>query len=154
MSYDTQKLIDAPPSHIGEPVDPARAREAVRRVRASRSFGNLRAVSEFLEYIVEARLTDKVDGLKETSIGVGLYGRDPAYDPKLDSIVRTQAKRLRDRLDEYYSSEGAADPIVIRLPRGGYTPIFEARAPLPAKPEDQSAGTELPIKPRASRGPR
>jgi len=57
-------------------------------------------------------------------IGVGLYGRTTQYDPKLDNIVRTQARRVRERLEKYYLDEGAADPLIIRIPKGSYVPVF------------------------------
>ena len=53
----------------------------------------------------------------ETAIGVGLYHRDANYDTKLDSIVRTQAKRLRERLFEYYGNEGAWETVMIKMAR-------------------------------------
>jgi Tol biopolymer transport system component len=66
---------------------------------------------------------------------VGLYQRDPSYDPKTDGIVRTQARRVRERLDEYYRAEGAADPVRLTIPKGRYAPILEPRDVVPeAKP--------------------
>jgi TolB-like protein len=62
-----------------------------------------------------------------------VFDRDDKYDPRLDSIVRVEAGRLRSRLDEYYNGEGAAAPLRITLPRGGYVAEFEARQP-PAAP--------------------
>src|SRR5262249_29463573 len=62
--------------------------------------------------------------LKETSIGVEVFGRPADYDPKQDSIVRTEAGKLRTRLAEYYGGEGAGDAIVIELPKGGYAPAI------------------------------
>ena len=56
-----------------------------------------------------------------------MFGRDPGYDPKLDAIVRTEAVRLRARLDKYYATEGSADPLIIELPKGGYKPVFRSR---------------------------
>jgi TolB-like protein len=53
---------------------------------------------------------------------VEVFGRRPDYDPKLDSTVRTEAVRLRARLNKYYSTEGRQDPLVIELPKGGYVP--------------------------------
>ena len=53
-----------------------------------------------------------------------VFGRTPGYDTRLDSVVRTEAAKLRTRLAEYYAGDGAADPVVIELPKGGYTPVF------------------------------
>ena len=62
-------------------------------MRDSRTFANSEKLFQFLEFVVLATLRGEDPGLKETSIGVGLYQRDPTYDPKRDSIVRTQATR-------------------------------------------------------------
>lgn len=59
---------------------------------------------------------------------VEVFGRKPDYDPREDSIVRTEAGKLRTRLDEYYSGTGKGDPLVIGLPKGSYVPIFTSRA--------------------------
>ena len=65
--------------------------------------------------------------LKETTIGVAVFGRSPDYDPKVDTIVRSQAWRLRSKLKKYYSAEGIEDPVVIDLPLGHYVPVFSLR---------------------------
>ena len=62
--------------------------------------------------------------LKESIIGVEVFGRKPDYDPKLDSTVRTEAVRLRARLSKYYATEGSQNPLRIELPKGGYVPSF------------------------------
>jgi TolB-like protein len=71
--------------------------------------------------------------VKEYTVGVEAFGRPADYDPKIDPIVRVQARRLRAKLDEYYATEGATDTVRITLPKGGYVPVFEAR-PTVAKP--------------------
>ena len=60
-------------------------------------------------------------------VGIEVFERDEKYDPRLDSIVRVEAGRLRSRLDEYYNGDGAASPIRISLPRGGYSAQFTPR---------------------------
>jgi adenylate cyclase len=73
---------------------------------------------------VERHLDGKDDELKETLLAVEVFGRKPDYDPKQDSIVRTEAGRLRSKLIEYYAGEGRNDSVVIELPKGRYTPVF------------------------------
>jgi hypothetical protein len=65
---------------------------------------------------------------KETLLGVEVFGRNPAYDPRLDGVVRVEAVKLRSRLKDYYETEGAADPVRIDLPKGGYLPCFRSAA--------------------------
>ncbi len=69
--------------------------------------------------------------LKESAIGVEVFGRTPVYDPKVDSIVRTEAVRLRARLSKYYATDGRNDPLVIDLPKGAYVPRFQKIDPTP-----------------------
>ena len=100
----------------------------VDRILASRGFANAGRLSRLLRYVVDKTLANEPDQLKEYSVGIEVFDRDEKYDPRLDSIVRVEAGRLRSRLDEYYNGEGASSPIRITLPRGGYTAQFE-RAP-------------------------
>ena len=122
----------------------ARILEALRRVQASRAFANAKKLLALLEFLVSSVLRGEEAGLKETSVGVAFYGRDPSYDPKKDSIVRTQASRLRDRLEEYYRTEGSSDPVTIELGRGSYIPVFHYREPEP-KAEKPSAPPAAPV---------
>ena len=80
-----------------------------------------------MRYIVERQLAGDDAALRETAIGLEVYGRPASYDPKTDPIVRVEASRLRSRLREYYESEGANDPIRIDMPKGSYVPSFERR---------------------------
>ena len=94
---------------------------------ASKGFANAGRLSRLLRYVVDQTLGGEADQLKEYSVGVEVFDRDDKYDPRLDSIVRVEAGRLRSRLDEYYNGEGAHAPLRITLPRGGYRAHFEAR---------------------------
>ncbi len=91
---------------------------------ASPGFARNERLSKFLRYIVERHLEGRGGELKESLIGIHVFGRAPGYDPKKDPIVRTEATRLRARLSEYYFREGKGSPLVIDLPRGGYVPVF------------------------------
>ncbi len=86
-------------------------------------------MSRFLRFLAERHLEGHGNQLKESVIAVEVFGRKPDHDPLQDSIVRTEAGRLRGRLAEYYVGEGKDDAIVIELPKGGYTPAFRLRDP-------------------------
>ena len=103
---------------------PGLVRDQLERILASRGFSRNERLSRFLRFVVERALEGKGLELKESLIGVEVFGRKPDYDPKQDSVVRTEAARLRNRLTNYYAGEGASDPIVIALPKGGYVPVF------------------------------
>jgi TolB-like protein len=104
-------------------------RRQLDRLVTSGGFANADRMSGFLRYVVERALAGESDQVKEYVIGVAVFGRDEQYDPRLDSIVRVEARRLRTKLDEYYADEGRDDPVVIRIPRGSYSATFERRPP-------------------------
>ena len=99
---------------------------------ASPGFADAGRLAPFLRFIVERALAG--EPVKEAVIGVEVFTRPPSYDPRVDPIVRVEARRLRSRLDDYYRGPGAADPIVIQLPKGGYVPVFVPREPV-GRPE-------------------
>src|SRR5437763_10453953 len=99
-------------------------RRQLERALASASFIRSERLSRFLRFVVERHLEGKDNELKETVIAVEVFGRKADYDPKLDSIVRTEAGRLRARLAEYYAGDGGSDPMVLELPQGSFIPVF------------------------------
>src|SRR5262245_47886666 len=112
---------------------------------ASDGFANADRMSGFLRYVVERTLAGESGQIKEYVIGVEVFGRDEHYDPRLDSIVRVEARRLRTKVDEYYATAGSGDSVLIRIPRGSYVPVFERRtAELPAPAPVMSAPESLP----------
>ena len=82
------------------------------------------SLCRFLRYIVEETLAGRSSTIKEYSIGVNVFGRGDEFNPRLDPIVRVQARNLRSRISRYYLSEGAGDPLIIDLPKGAYVPLF------------------------------
>ena len=60
--------------------------------------------------------------ITEHAIATEVFGRPADFDASSDTIVRTQAFRLREKLKKYYQTEGAADPITIDIPKGHYVP--------------------------------
>src|SRR3954451_16152770 len=94
------------------------------RVLSSSGFARNERMSRFLRFLVEKHLEGRDDEIKESVLAVEVFNRKPDYDPKQDSIVRTEAGRLRARLAEYYAGEGNAESFIIELPKGGYVPTF------------------------------
>src|SRR5579864_8213953 len=99
-------------------------RRELERVLASKGFARNERLSRFLRVVVERHLEGRDGDLKESVIGIEVFGRQLGFDPKQDSTVRREAGRLRGRLAEYYAREGRADAVVIEIPRGGYAPVF------------------------------
>jgi TolB-like protein len=112
-------------------------REQLGRILSSPGFVNSARMRQFLQLVVENSLSG-ASSLKETTIGVQVFSRSADYDSGAEPIVRVEARRLRDKLQQYYERWGAADTVIIRLPKGGYTPEFEI-APAAALPELPSA---------------
>lgn len=104
---------------------PPEIRDALEHVLASPAFVNAGRLSRLLRFVVERTLDGQGDGLKEYLLGVEVFDRPTEFDPRLDSIVRVEARRLRSKLAEYYDGEGAGDAIRFRLAKGGYVPTFE-----------------------------
>jgi hypothetical protein len=100
---------------------------AVERIQESRAMTDCPRLMQFFRFVVASTLRGEAMHLKETTIGVAVFGRSPDYDPKADTIVRSQAWRLRSKLRKYYASEGANERIIIDLPIGHYVPTFRAR---------------------------
>ena len=100
---------------------------AVERVRTSRTMSSCPRLVQFLNFIVNSTLNGDAAQLKETTIGVAVFGRNPDYDPKVDTIVRSQAWRLRAKLKKYYETEGASESLIIDVPSGHYIPVFRSR---------------------------
>jgi TolB-like protein len=114
------------------PIPEPEVRAEVDRILASRGFASAGRISRLLRYVVDKSLAGESDQLKEYSVGIEVFERGDQYDPRLDSIVRVEAGRLRSKLDEYYNGDGAASEIRIALPRGGYSVEFERRTAAPA----------------------
>src|SRR5229473_2640844 len=104
------------------------ARRQLERVLASAGFSRNERLARFLRFVVERHLEGRDTELKESVIAIEIFGRRSDHDPRQDSIVRTEAGRLRARLSEYYIGEGKDDAVVIELPKGGYTPVFRLSA--------------------------
>ena len=109
-----------------------RVETQLARILANPSFGRSAAMSSLLRHLVGKALAHETENLKEYSLGIDVFRRGPDFDPRIDPIVRVQARNLRARLDDYYRHAGAGDPILVELPKGSYIPVFRANAPAPA----------------------
>jgi hypothetical protein len=99
--------------------------DLVQRVMASATFSNSTRLSTFLLCVCEMALTGRADEVNEQHIGMHVFGRTPGYNSSEDSIVRSQARLLRAKLDAYFQSEGKGEGTRIIIPKGSYVPRFE-----------------------------
>jgi TolB-like protein len=109
--------------------DPTRAEIelAIQRILSDDEFRTSRRRAELLRHLVRKALDGEGDRLKETAIAIDVFGRGAEFDPQMDSIVRGEARRLRQSLASYYVGAGAKDPFLISIPKGSYVPHFKAR---------------------------
>ena len=106
---------------------PETVREQLQQILGSRPFLTATRARRFLTYIVEQTLAGQTDSIKELVLGIEVCDRPSDFDPKIDTIVRVEAGKLRKRLEEYYADEGVAAPLRIEIPKGGYVPQFQLR---------------------------
>jgi len=93
---------------------------------------------QFLRFVVEKTLDGAQDEIKERTIGVEIFGRDPSYDTAVDHVVRSAAAELRKRLSIYYGNEAHKSEIRMSLIPGSYVPQFVVSKP----PDAALTGTE------------
>jgi adenylate cyclase len=120
---------------------PEEVRAQLERLLASEALATAARLRRFLRFIVERTLDGEGQQLKEYAVGIEVFERDEQYDPRIDSIVRVEAGRLRARLQEYYSHSGIDDTVIVRIPRGGYVPVFERRSPV-SSPASNGSGAQ------------
>ncbi len=122
MSASTQFVN----GHNGEHLEPnaALVREQLRRLLAHPLFTNSKRYPVLLAFTVEQALAGNAGEMKERTIGVEAFGREPNYDVNLDPVVRMTASEVRKRLIQYYYNPDHAGELVIELPVGSYVPSF------------------------------
>jgi adenylate cyclase len=121
-------------------------RQQLETVTRHRLFRRSERMSRFLRLSVERTLAGKGDELKEYLIGVEVFDRPPSYDPRVDPIVRVEARRLRAKLAAYYESDGRNDAVRFLFLPGSYAPEFRFReAPTPPPAPATSGVAVLPF---------
>lgn len=131
--------------HVSAKPSPDQVRTQVDKMLASRLFARSERLCRFLRFCVDLTLDEKSDQLKEQLVGVEVFDRKGDYDPRTDPIVRVEARRLRSKLKEYYTSSGRPDCVLIELPKGAYVPAFRMRSPGQSqhvRPQPVAAGAE------------
>lgn len=100
-------------------------RAQIRRVLGSAGFAGAPRLQRMLEYAADATLSERDNDLRESVLAIEVFDRDGSFDPGSDSIVRANARRLREKLDAYYENEGRSDPIRVEMPKGHYRLTFD-----------------------------
>jgi TolB-like protein/Flp pilus assembly protein TadD len=127
-----------------QPLPPEGIRAQLERILSSDTFSRSGRLVRFLRFSVEQALSGNGDCLKEQIIGIQVFDRKSDYDPRIDPIVRVEARRLRSKLKTYYLSHGRSDRVVIGLPKGTYVPFFRSRATAPKNSSSAAAPLTAP----------
>jgi hypothetical protein len=99
----------------------------IEHIIKSHSLRGSESLCKLLQYLAKQSIDHPDAPLKEYQIATEVYGRHADFDPQSDSTIRVQAGRLRMKLAEYYATEGANDPITVKIPKGSYHLVFEPR---------------------------
>jgi hypothetical protein len=111
----------------------------VQRIIQSKPFRTSEIHRSLLHYLAEKSLSGTADSLKEYTVGLDVFSKPVSYDPRQESVVRMHVARLRQKLADYYRTEGVNDLVIVDLPKGGFKVTFETREIPEAKvvlPED------------------
>ena len=117
---------------FASPICPSQVRQQLDRICASEDFRRADRSRRFLSYIVEETIAGRGSRIKAYCVATSVLDRDETFDPQTDPLVRIEAGQLRRRLERYYLTHGAGDPVLIDLPKGGYIPVFSLRTPAAA----------------------
>ena len=109
--------------------------QELETILSSYHFRGSKRYPVLLRYVVDAALDNRIGDLKERTLGVEVFGRDPGYDTNADPVVRVSAGEVRKRIAQYYHENGKPSRVQIELPLGSYAPEFLLRGPEAAGPD-------------------
>jgi hypothetical protein len=99
----------------------------IQRIVESKAFRTSEIQRNLLQYLADKALAGEGDSIKEYTIGLDVFSKPASFDPRQESSVRMHVARLRQKLAEYYRTEGIADTLIVDLPKGGFRLMFEER---------------------------
>ncbi|MEJ7606487.1 MAG: hypothetical protein WKF37_09510 [Bryobacteraceae bacterium] len=113
-------------------LDKEQVLKQLARVLVSQTFARSKRLGRFLSFTVEQSLAGRQGEVKEYLVGVEVFNKHENFDPRIDSIVRVEARRLRSKMERYYSTEGMNDATVIQFRKGSYVPLIGTREQIAA----------------------
>lgn len=129
------------------PLEAEAAEGELQRLLESLEFRDAERMSRFLRHVVTFSLRGDESMLKESSIAIAVFDRDPGYNPRTDPVVRSEARRLRERMERFYARESESSQMKIDVPKGGYTAVFRQRVNEPAAALPLPALEPVPVEP-------
>jgi hypothetical protein len=130
-------------------VDPSVVADELRRLTESPGLLHAESLCLLLHYLVRHALEKPEEHIGEYQIAVDVFGRPETFDPRIDSTVRVQTSRLRNKLIEYYATTGTRDSLVIEIPRGAYSAVFHWRSAEPVPLPVSTAEGPTPVQTKA-----
>lgn len=118
----------------------------LERILASSTFVRSKRLGRFLRFTVEQCLDGRQNALKEYLVGVEVFNKMESFDPRIDSIVRVEARRLRSKLERYYQTEGKDDTVIIQFRKGSYVPMLLTRDQLKSLGLGEEYGARTGVK--------
>jgi Tol biopolymer transport system component len=131
--YTPARTVRTVPIAVEE-VEPALVAHQLKLIVSSPEFYRSERMSSFLTEVIRATLAQEKGKLTERSIGETVFGKESGWDPRSDTIVRSEARRLRRKLREFYDGQGRNSTFLIDLPLGSYMATF-ALLEMPASQE-------------------
>jgi len=108
-------------------LDLATNQTQIQRILQSKAFRTSELHRNLLQYLSEKSLSGTADGLKEYTVGLDVFAKPASYDPRQESVVRMHVARLRQKLAEYYRTDGVDDPVMVDIPKGAFEVTFASR---------------------------
>jgi hypothetical protein len=121
-------------------------RRQVQLILDSPGFAGSHRLSDFLRFVCDAALNGRQE-VDQIEIASAVLGRAEGFNPVEDASVRKLATAARQRLDQYYSTTGKLDPVILQLPQRSYLPRFRLR-------DGSAAGFDQPAENGTSAGRR
>jgi len=119
-------------------------REQLESILSDPGFRSSKRSIQFLKFVVEKTINGEADQIKERTIGIEVFGREPSYDTNEDHIVRTAAGELRKRLTIYYADEKHRSELRMNLVPGSYVPMFKYQPLLTSESSEIDSNNESP----------
>jgi hypothetical protein len=115
----------------------------IQRILESKPFRTSEIHRNLLQYLSDKALSGEGDSVKEYTLGLDVFGKPDTFDPRQESSVRMHVARLRQKLTEYYRTEGLSDTLIVDLPKGGFRLVFEQSPAIETEP-DVAVGPPAP----------
>jgi hypothetical protein len=116
--------------------------QRIERITRSHIFHGADALCRLLYFLAEKANADAEYSAKEYEIATIVFGRKADFDPRTDSSVRVQVARLRAKLIEYYTTDGAEEDVQVEIPKGAYRLQYVTH-PKAAEPHDAVGEREI-----------